>query len=103
MRSAAAYAREYPSGDNSYGYADLGQFMATVATNAASSALKIEASHVAAAVDAAVIREGGSVIQATGLSIYLPESGITSLNGWYSETNFSFLAGVNWDDFLLAL
>jgi hypothetical protein len=77
--------------------------MATVATNAASSALKIEASHVAAAVDAAVIREGGSVIQATGLSIYLPESGITSLNGWYSETNFSFLAGVNWDDFLLAL
>ena len=103
MRRAAANAREYPSGDNSYGYADLGQFMATIATNAASSSLKMEASQVAAAVDAAVIHESGSVSQATGLSIYLPESGITSLNGWYSETNFSFLAGVNWDDFLLAL
>ena len=69
----------------------------------ADQTLKAEAAQVAAAVNAAVIAEVGSVSEATGLSIYLPPTGIASLGGWYSETSFNFLAGVAWDDFLYRL
>jgi methionine-rich copper-binding protein CopC len=101
MRSAASTAREYPSGDDGFG--DLGHFMALVSSNASSVSLKTEASQVLAALDTAVVAEVGTVSQASGLSIYLPPTGITSLGGWYSEASFGFLAGVAWDDFLYRL
>lgn len=103
MRSAANVAREYPYGDDSYGFADLGQFMSLIAGNATSATLKAEAAQVRLALDEAVVAETGTVTQATGLSIYLPPTGITALGGWYSEANFDFLAGVAWDDFLYRL
>ena len=103
MRSAANVAREFPYGDASYGFADLGQFMSLIATNATSATLKAEAGQVRLALDEAVVAEAGTVSEATGLSIYLPPTGIAALGSWYSESNFGFLAGVAWDDFLYRL
>lgn len=101
MRTAAAQCRPMPS-DGSETYADLGQFMHEVSVRVADSTLRTAATAVETALDAAVFAETGSVGEASGLSIYLPY-GSDVVSSTYTAANFSFLARVDWDDFLARL
>lgn len=89
--------RVYPAQDPGYDYRDLGRFADEVADQAAGAGLRNAARLVADRLDAIVIAEGGTVADATGLTVYLPD-GATS--GTYTQANYRFLSQVAWDDFL---
>lgn len=101
MRTAADRAVALPS-DQSFDFADLGDFMAEVAAGVSDGALRNAANGVVTALNQAVFATSGTVSGATGLGIYLP-FGSEPVDRNYRAGEFAFLDRVDWDDFLAIL
>jgi len=80
-------------------YRDLGNFMAEIATNAPTAAIRQAAQDVAAAVDNAVFANfTDSYYNSTGIAIYLPQPSFIYYTNYTGE-HFDLLAATAWDDF----
>ena len=85
--------------DAGYDYlVDIGSFMSYVTQFSTNTTLNSAALAVNDALDAALVRKGGS-LNYSGLTLVFPEAG-SSLANWYGSDSNAFLQATRWDELL---
>lgn len=101
VKDAARSALAFGDGDT-LRFADIGDFVSSVAALSGSAALRVAARRVDTALDRAVTDETSTAPGTTGLGVFLPLEGDSAQAG-YDDTAFRFLTRVGWDGLIDSL